>query len=58
MFEQEALHFIYPTNYGSTHVEELEQCVFLEKKVIHPFLKQYTVLIQVDTMIWKAMKPN
>ena len=32
MFEQEALHFIYPTNYGSTHVEELEQCVFLEKK--------------------------
>ena len=39
-------------------VEECYICVFLEKKVIHPFLKQYTVLIQVDTMIWKAMKPN
>ena len=30
----------------------------LKINLIHPFLKQYTVLIQVDTMIWKAMKPN
>lgn len=36
----------------------LYMCISRKKKVIHPFVKQYTVLIQVDTMIWKAMKPN
>lgn len=34
-------------------------CAFLEKKkVIHPFLKQYAMLIQVGSMTRKAVKPN
>lgn len=36
----------------------LHMCISREKKVIHPFLKLYAVLIQVGAMTREAMKPN
>lgn len=33
-------------------------CISGKKKVIHPFLKQYAVLIQVGAVTRKAVKPN